>query len=300
MKNSRFLSVMLAAAMSFSAMTALSAPVSAEWVKTTSGYSYKSDSTGKKLTGWQTIDGGKYYFDKNGTALTGWKKISGNTYYFNGSKKGKMLTSWAKVGGDQYYFGSDGVMRTGMMKISGKTYYFGSDGVMRTGKIKLNGKSYDFGTDGALKTGTASSSSSKINLDRPMKGLKFGMTKKQVIENMPYKNYAYWSGMIAAETGVSDVYALYALDAKGKLCGYGYLSNSSSYGKKQLAKIFTDNGWEKSANIDGYTYYFSPDESDMGMITEAEGGYMLFVYSEGIMKEIIGGNTGALDHLAGK
>ena len=160
MIKQRFISAVMAAAVAVSSVTALSAGVSAEWVKSDSGYSYKSDDTGKKLTGWQTIGDGTYYFDKKGIALTGWKKIGDDTYYFNSAKKGKMLTGWSKIGSSKYYFGKDGKMRTGFVKLSGDTYYFGKNGKMRTGKLKISGKTYDFGTDGILKNGSKTSSSS--------------------------------------------------------------------------------------------------------------------------------------------
>ena len=105
MIKQRFISAVMAAAVAVSSVTALSAGVSAEWVKSDSGYSYKSDDPGKKLTGWQTIGDGTYYFDKKGIALTGWKKIGDDTYYFNSAKKGKMLTGWSKIGSSKYYFG---------------------------------------------------------------------------------------------------------------------------------------------------------------------------------------------------
>ena len=88
----------------YSSVTALSAGVSAEWVKSDSGYSYKSDDTGKKLTGWQTIGDGTYYFDKKGIALTGWKKIGGKRYYFN--DYGMMLINTTV---DGYNIDNDGV-----------------------------------------------------------------------------------------------------------------------------------------------------------------------------------------------
>ena len=62
-------SALMAAVLAASALPVMSATASAAWVKSESGYSYKDDTTGKKLTGWQTIDGSKYYFDKNGYAV---------------------------------------------------------------------------------------------------------------------------------------------------------------------------------------------------------------------------------------
>lgn len=49
MIKQRFISAVMAAAVAVSSVTALSAGVSAEWVKSDSGYSYKSDDTGKSL-----------------------------------------------------------------------------------------------------------------------------------------------------------------------------------------------------------------------------------------------------------
>ncbi len=103
--------IALSSVIAATGLSALSAGASAEWVKTDTSYSYKDDSTGKTLKGWQEIDGGKYYFNKDGNALKGWYKIGGKTYYFNGSKKGKMVTGKAKIGGKTYDFGTDGVLK---------------------------------------------------------------------------------------------------------------------------------------------------------------------------------------------
>ncbi len=103
--------IALSSVIAVTGLSALSAGASAEWVKSGSSYSYKDDSTGEKLTGWQEIDGGKYYFNKEGKALTGWYKIGGKKYYFNSAKKGKMVTGKAKIGGKTYDFGTDGVLK---------------------------------------------------------------------------------------------------------------------------------------------------------------------------------------------
>lgn len=302
MKRSRILSVIMAAAVSMSALTAVSTSVSAEWVKTTAGYSYKSDTTGKKLTGWQKIGKGKYYFDKNGIALTGWKKIGGKTYYFNASKKGKMLTSWAKVGGKQYYFGSDGVMRTGLKKIDGKTYYFGDNGVMRTGKVSINGKSYTFGSDGALKSSSSSAStasSAKIKLSDATKGLYFGMTKSQMLKKFPYDTYFTYNSMIAAKTADEDVIAIYALDADGRFCCYGFMNENGKKPVSYMEKLFEDADWEFVGESDGQKIYLSPEKDSMGISFKNDEGTCALVYSSDILSEYIGGNTSALDHLVG-
>ena len=111
--------IALSSVIAVSGLSALSAGVSAEWVKSGSSYSY-TDDDGNVLKGWQEIDGGKYYFDKNGKALTGWYKIGGKKYYFNGAKKGKMVTGTVKIGGKTYSFGTDGVLK-GEVKAGTKT-----------------------------------------------------------------------------------------------------------------------------------------------------------------------------------
>ena len=245
----RIASIALAAVISMSAVTAMSASASAEWVKSSSGYSYKDDSTGKKLTGWQTIDENKYYFDKKGIAVTGWKTIGEDTYYFNSSKKGKMLTGWNKIGDSRYYFGKDGKMRTGFVKLSGKTYYFGTDGKMRTGKLKINGKTYDFGKDGVLKS-SASSSGSASKVLAPLSGFKWGMSQDQVLEKGNFDKYFNVDSMIMVTD--STPYKYYLFDKNDKLCCVGYISEDSS-SVNTFKKYFKDDGWkfEVSSKEDG-------------------------------------------------
>lgn len=240
-KAKRTVAAIMSAVMCMSAVTAMSASASAEWVKTSSGYSYRDDETGKKLTGWQDIDGGRYYFNKSGIALTGRYKISGNTYYFNSANKGKMITGWAKIGDKYYYFGSDGVMRTGWVKISGKQYYFNTDGSMLAGNTyKINGKSYTFGTDGVLKATTVSASASA--LDAPMKNMSWGMSESQVIDSLGTKDYLAMSPMIMDISSKPMKY--YIVDEDLGLCAYGYIDEYSSANVKTYKGYFTDAGWE--------------------------------------------------------
>ena len=108
-RSKKGLALAMSAAMAVSAVTVLSAGVSADWLETVDGqYVYRDVISGKKVTGWQTIDGGRYYFNKQGAALTGWKRIGRDTYFFNGADHGKMMTGWAGINGRRYYFGSDG------------------------------------------------------------------------------------------------------------------------------------------------------------------------------------------------
>ncbi len=106
-------------------VSAMIMPISADFEKTDKGISY-TDESGKKLTGWQTIDGNRYYFDKDGIAKKGFVKFKSGTMYF----------------------GSDGSMKTGWVKISKKTYYFTKKGYMATGKYNIGSKQYTFDKNG--------------------------------------------------------------------------------------------------------------------------------------------------------
>ena len=283
----RIASIALAAIISMSSVAAMSASASAEWVKSSSGYSYKDDSTGKKLTGWQTIDENKYYFDKKGIAVTGWKTIGENKYYFNGAKKGKMLTGWNKIGDNRYYFGKDGKMRTGFVKLSGKTYYFGSDGKMRTGKLKINGKTYDFGKDGVLKSGSASSeSTSKIMA--PLNGFKWGMSQDEVLEKGNFNKYVNVDSMIM----VTDTtpYRYYLFDKDDKLCCVGYVSEDSK-SVNTFKKYFKDDGWkfEVSTKDNGAVSSVYSKGDQYGGIFYNDELVMTMIFSDDLAKQVENG-----------
>lgn len=136
----QIISIALAAMLSASAMPALAAPVSAEWVNNDGKYSYIDDNTGETYIGWKNIGKNRYYFGRDGIMRTGWQSIVGKTYYFG--RNGAMRTGWRKINKNKYYFGTDGRMRTGWVSINGKNYYFDSKGV-------LNGSNADVNTNSA-------------------------------------------------------------------------------------------------------------------------------------------------------
>ncbi|MBQ4363303.1 MAG: hypothetical protein II782_04815, partial [Oscillospiraceae bacterium] len=220
MNKRKFLAAFAAVVLSASVITALPAKsVSAEWEKTSSGYSYKDDETGKKLKGWQKIDGKKYYFDKKGNAVTGFKKIDGKTYYFIPNKKGQMATKWQKIGFDRYYFAKDGSMYSNCwMTLSGKKYYCTSDGKIAVGMKYINGKTYSFDQNGVL-------------LDNAQAAPKFGTSyesEKKILE----KRYDYVfteetvQGRKCLGVGIfpSEDLFIYMFDDKAGLVMYGAVS----------------------------------------------------------------------------
>ena len=285
----RIASMALAAVISMSAVTAMSASASAEWVKSNSGYSYKDDSTGKKLTGWQTIDDSKYYFDKKGIALTGWKTIGENKYYFNASKKGKMLTGWSKIGDSRYYFGKDGKMRTGFVKLSGKTYYFGNDGKMRTGKVKISGKTYDFGKDGVLKSGSSSSNSSSSKLLAPLNGFKWGMSQDEVIKKGNFDKYVNVDSMLMVMD--SSPYKYYLFDKNDKLVCVGNISDDGDKYLSTFKKYFKDDGWkfEISSKDNGSVSSVYSKGTQYGGIFYTDEVAMTMIFSDDLSRQIENG-----------
>lgn len=290
MFGKRVLTFTMAAVMSVSAMTAMSAGASAEWVKFKDGaYGYRSDTTKKQLTGWQTISGSKYYFDKNGKALTGWVKINGDKYYFNGSDKGKMLTSWATIGKKKYYFGSDGIMRTGWIKLNGKTYYFGSDGAMRTGKIKIGNTVYDFGTNGILKSTENSSS-----LSAPMNGLKWGMSKNEVVKVKGDGKYM-WVDPVLMYTGTDPMIVYYFDDSEG-LVGYGNAEEYSSAAIKKYREGFKNDGWKyinfsEDPNSGMVIYLYAKDNAIGAVEYDSDQTMaMTLIFSGDYSESIVGGD----------
>lgn len=151
------------------------------WIDQNGFRFYIDSKTGKKLTGFQTIENKKYYFyPSSGAALKGYQKIDGKEYYFDettyaqktgiieityGSKKqkhyflpqGGLGTGWQTVGNDKYYFSSPEsgyVMLTGAQKIDGIIYYFDANGKLSEGVYKNNkGQAYYYTKAGGVKMG---------------------------------------------------------------------------------------------------------------------------------------------------
>ncbi|MBQ4050391.1 MAG: hypothetical protein IJD13_02060 [Oscillospiraceae bacterium] len=132
------------------AVSAMAAPVSAAWSKTSSGQWIYTSASGTRTTGWLRTGGAWYYFDKNGIMQTGWQKVDGAWYYLNAS--GDMRTGWFLTGGKWYYFNPSGNMRTGWFSYNNQWYYFDADGKMATGWRTIGGKQYYMTESGAMTT----------------------------------------------------------------------------------------------------------------------------------------------------
>jgi glucan-binding YG repeat protein len=117
-----------------------------QFLKLSSGL-YYLDSSGKRVTGWQTIDGDRYCFATNGRAFTGWRTINGNRYFFNvltGAAYRNLLYKNSD-GTVLRYFDSNGVLAVNKwVTHDSKTYYMDSDGVAVKGWYTKNGDRYYF------------------------------------------------------------------------------------------------------------------------------------------------------------
>lgn len=119
------------------------------WVKSGVSWYYMDPSTGRMVTGWQTIGGSKYYFMPSGEMSVGWRSINGTYYYFASS--GTMMTGWVQSGSCWYYMDpSTGKMATGFVDIKGVTYYMNASGAMVTGWFQLGSKWYYAAASGAV------------------------------------------------------------------------------------------------------------------------------------------------------
>jgi len=264
----------LAAAISVTAIPSLT--VSAAWVKSSEGYSYKNEETGEYYTGWVTIGGYKYCFDSDGVAYTGFKKINSSYYYFNASKMGRMVTGWATINGNKYYFGTDGKMRAGkMLKINGETYYFKKNGQMATGKVKINGTTYDFGTDGKLVT------SSTGSIYDPVSKVSWGDSIKSIVKTLGLKTgeYAITGNMLVVPTDTNDNHSAmyYICTEEDGLILAGEMKSISSL--SAMKKYFS--GWELALDEidDGqYTAMYVKD-SEFAFLTYNDEYCMTMLYA---------------------
>ena len=131
-------------------------PVHADWNQTSSGKVYYTDSSGKKVKGWKTIDGDKYYFDDNGYMKTGWLKL-GDTYYYLQSDGSAAVNKTLKIDGKNYTFDNSGKYVAGMSdgwhKDSYGKYSYTKNGKKLTGLNEIDGKKYYFNKDGSMYTG---------------------------------------------------------------------------------------------------------------------------------------------------
>ncbi len=96
------------------------------------GYWFYLDSSGKMLTGFQTINGYKYYFADNGSMALGWFRVGFPWYYADSN--GVIQTGWQYIKGEWYYFNYTGTMHLGRLIDGGYIFHLDeSSGAMQIG-----------------------------------------------------------------------------------------------------------------------------------------------------------------------
>ncbi len=120
------------------------------WIEE-AGTTYRTDESGRRITGIATIGEDTYCFSESGEMQTGWQTAGDRTCYF--AEDGKMVTGFAQIDGHTYLFGEDGSMETGWTFSGGDVYCFGEDGAMLTGWQEIGGDRYHFDGDGRMQTG---------------------------------------------------------------------------------------------------------------------------------------------------
>ena len=105
----------------------------------------------------------KYYFNTSGRVMTGMQTVDGNTYYFEpteGDGFGSMVYGRFKAGTQYYYTGTDGVLQKNrFVNYCGETYYATGSGTLASGWQNLKytedniTRRYYFDTEGRMLTG---------------------------------------------------------------------------------------------------------------------------------------------------
>lgn len=176
-------------------------------------------TTGRMLTGWQTIESKRYYFESNGAMLrnsefegyifdkdgvatikpaftNGWHKIDNVWYYYTSNVK---RTGWLNEGSTKYYLDpTTGAMITGWKVIDGRWYYFYANGKMGTGWVHDGTDYFYLNPTGDMKIGWYLEHGHWFYLEktgRMQTGWKF-------IDNVHY--YFYGSGRMAVNTTIDD------------------------------------------------------------------------------------------------
>lgn len=140
------------------AATVFAAPVSAGWIKTSSGnWRYTQDNGLYVRNRFEKIDGKWYMFNNVGNMITGWYNLPGTqNWYYLRDDGSAVISDWVEDNGQWYYIGSNGMMITRWREIDGKWYFFQDSGRMtrKWAKITDGGISnwYWFNGDGSMRS----------------------------------------------------------------------------------------------------------------------------------------------------
>ncbi len=114
------------------------------WIKQNGKWYYCSPETGKRMTGFVTVDNNLFYLKSTGEMVTGKFKVKGKTYFAKGNGTIIRNKIW-NLGTEKNYFNAKGVQQRGWVTYQNKKYYFSrKTGAMVYGWQKIHKKSYYF------------------------------------------------------------------------------------------------------------------------------------------------------------
>lgn len=98
----------------------------AHWVNTGSGWKRQLEDSSYATNQTITIGDATYRFNSAGMMVTGWDLQDGTWSYYNAY--GARVSGWVQVDGTWYLLSASGAMLTGWQMIDGRWYYFASSG----------------------------------------------------------------------------------------------------------------------------------------------------------------------------
>ena len=98
----------------------------AHWVNTGSGWKWQLEDSSYATNQTITIGDATYRFNSAGMMVTGWDLQDGKWNYYNAY--GARVSGWVQVDGTWYLLSASGAMLTGWQMIDGRWYYFASSG----------------------------------------------------------------------------------------------------------------------------------------------------------------------------
>lgn len=200
---------------------------------------YCFNTTGKMVTGWQTISGQKYYFNPDGTMVTGAVRISGIFYLFDENGVLQINRLEDNPTQDSYYTNANGVIQTGWKKVRNIWRYYD----VVTGKEEIN-----IATDGYWKTVTSTSGTAIYYFIN-------GMTMATGWQTLAGNRY-YFDAQGVLQTGEFTIGKIgYRADATGKVYVNTWYTDEAGHRYYYNNKGIMLLGWQ---TIAGNRYYFDP------------------------------------------
>lgn len=198
-------------------------------------------------SGWILKDGSYFCLDSSGRKLTGLQTLDGVTYYFGSD--GAMATGWLSLDGAVRHFGPDGAMDTGPVTIDGRDYCFDRQGRRLSGWLSIGGNRCYYDESGEGRTGWLEDTWYLSADHRPVTG-------HQVIEGTDY--FFDGEGRLSSGWAETDAGLLYFLPGGGIATGLTQLEGRL-YNLSETGTVLT--GWHTEGE---YTYYFTPDGAAVG------------------------------------